>query len=332
MSAFGENLRALRTSRSMSQEDVASALHVSRQSVTKWESGISLPSSSNMVKLSELFEVSLDQLTHQAVEPTPTDIDAEALNKFLKTNEEREQRNRDIYKSVKTTLIDALEIVAGFVFLYFACWFLNKQLGVLIYPWHYMAKYFYFQVTGAISMICVFLKRKNYAILLLGGVLLTVICGQLVGVWSAAKSPLGFNESWIVLLLVCNASFIGIVVAETIKNKKKCCNFLGRRKASITITSVLLVMVLTSVIVSGIFGGKKYLFNQGAEQGYLMGYERGQEDAMDNRPMNSSVEPTEIPSDYQLGTSKFSGFALYWPAGYEDGYNSKEGMPAITER
>ncbi len=37
---FGDNLRSLRKRRNMSQEDLASKINVSRQSVSKWETGL----------------------------------------------------------------------------------------------------------------------------------------------------------------------------------------------------------------------------------------------------------------------------------------------------
>lgn len=46
----------------MSQNDLAEKLHISRQSISKWENGGSLPSFSNVVAISDLFEISLDEL------------------------------------------------------------------------------------------------------------------------------------------------------------------------------------------------------------------------------------------------------------------------------
>ena len=59
---FHEKLRDLRKQKTMSQEELANKLDISRQSVSKWESGLSMPDLENVIKLSELFEVSLDYL------------------------------------------------------------------------------------------------------------------------------------------------------------------------------------------------------------------------------------------------------------------------------
>ena len=58
----GETICRLRTARGMSQGDLAEALDVSRQSISKWETGGAVPELEKLVKLSALFEVSLDEL------------------------------------------------------------------------------------------------------------------------------------------------------------------------------------------------------------------------------------------------------------------------------
>ena len=55
--SLGETIRAHRTRCRMTQEFVAEALGVSRQAVSKWESGASEPSTSNLLALAKLFEV-----------------------------------------------------------------------------------------------------------------------------------------------------------------------------------------------------------------------------------------------------------------------------------
>lgn len=59
---FEEKLLKLRKEKQLSQEQVANELLVSRQSISKWESGTSMPDIDNLIKLSEVFQVSLDYL------------------------------------------------------------------------------------------------------------------------------------------------------------------------------------------------------------------------------------------------------------------------------
>lgn len=60
--SLGKKLQALRKQRGMSQEQLADALNVSRQAVSKWELDATLPDTANVVSLSRIFEVSTDYL------------------------------------------------------------------------------------------------------------------------------------------------------------------------------------------------------------------------------------------------------------------------------
>ena len=64
---LGENIYRLRIQRNMSQTDLADALEVSRQSVSKWETGTAVPELDKLVKMSTLFSVSLDELINKTI-------------------------------------------------------------------------------------------------------------------------------------------------------------------------------------------------------------------------------------------------------------------------
>ena len=63
---LGEALKAHRTRCKMTQEFVAEAIGVSRQAVSKWESGASDPSTSNLLALAKLYGVSAEELLREA--------------------------------------------------------------------------------------------------------------------------------------------------------------------------------------------------------------------------------------------------------------------------
>lgn len=60
--SLGEVLRKYRTERNMTQEFVAESLGVSRQAVSKWEKGVSDPSTSNLLALAKLYRISVEEL------------------------------------------------------------------------------------------------------------------------------------------------------------------------------------------------------------------------------------------------------------------------------
>ena len=59
---LGETIYLLRTQRNMSQGDLAEALEVSRQSISKWETNSAVPELDKLIKLSKIFGVTLDEL------------------------------------------------------------------------------------------------------------------------------------------------------------------------------------------------------------------------------------------------------------------------------
>ena len=71
MMNLSEKITALRTERKLSQGDVAEKLEVSRQSVSKWETGQSVPELDKIVKLADLFGVSVDELVRDGEIPQP---------------------------------------------------------------------------------------------------------------------------------------------------------------------------------------------------------------------------------------------------------------------
>ncbi len=73
---LSETLYTLRKERGLSQEQLAEKLHVSRQSISKWEQGISMPETEKLLLLSEFFGVSLDELISSKKEPPSEELKA----------------------------------------------------------------------------------------------------------------------------------------------------------------------------------------------------------------------------------------------------------------
>jgi transcriptional regulator with XRE-family HTH domain len=72
---FYDKLQSLRKEKGLSQEDLAEMLGVSRQSVSKWESGITYPETEKLIAISEIFGVTLDSLLKEG------DIESDEENK-----------------------------------------------------------------------------------------------------------------------------------------------------------------------------------------------------------------------------------------------------------
>ena len=106
-----ENLRALRKARGLSQEDLAQRLHITRQTLSKWENGLSVPDAQLLLRLAEILEVSVAQLLEGSSEPGQEEGEqisvAEQLERLNALLAERNRRSRRIWKIVAGVLIGA---------------------------------------------------------------------------------------------------------------------------------------------------------------------------------------------------------------------------------
>ena len=87
---FGDNLRKIRKSKKMSQEQLAEKMNVTRQSVSKWENGESYPEMSNIFELCKVFNCKLNELVY----PDMSDIsslDEEIVMNVVKFNEKKQK-------------------------------------------------------------------------------------------------------------------------------------------------------------------------------------------------------------------------------------------------
>lgn len=62
---IGEQINNLRKKNGLNQDDFAELFHVSRQTVSNWENGKSYPDLEMMIKISDYFKVSIDELLKQ---------------------------------------------------------------------------------------------------------------------------------------------------------------------------------------------------------------------------------------------------------------------------
>lgn len=65
---FGKKLSFLRKQKGMTQMELAEKLDISRQAVSRWEQGISEPSTENLVSIGKLFDVTVDALVNENVQ------------------------------------------------------------------------------------------------------------------------------------------------------------------------------------------------------------------------------------------------------------------------
>ena len=79
---LSENIKALRKSKGLSQEELAIKLNVVRQTISKWEQGLSVPDSDMLISLSETLETSVSTLLGETVSDPEAD-DLKAISEKL---------------------------------------------------------------------------------------------------------------------------------------------------------------------------------------------------------------------------------------------------------
>ena len=70
---LNENIKAIRTSKGLSQQELAVKLNVVRQTISKWEQGISVPDSDLLISLSEALETPVSTLLGETVMESDVD-------------------------------------------------------------------------------------------------------------------------------------------------------------------------------------------------------------------------------------------------------------------
>lgn len=108
---LSENIRTIRKSKGLSQEELAARLHVVRQTVSKWEKGLSVPDADLLIALSEALDTPVSTLLGETVS-APEAGELKAIAEKLETlNAQLAQRRRAGRKAVRLSLIALCVVV-----------------------------------------------------------------------------------------------------------------------------------------------------------------------------------------------------------------------------
>lgn len=118
---LNENLKTIRKQKGLSQEELAIRLNVVRQTISKWEKGLSVPDSDMLVKMADILEVSVGELLGSKI--TDEQNKDEIAEQLIKINEYLAIKNRRTKTIVKVILgimigifvLNILFIVLGMV-------------------------------------------------------------------------------------------------------------------------------------------------------------------------------------------------------------------------
>ena len=98
---LNENIKALRKTNGLTQDELAIRLNVVRQTVSKWEKGLSVPDAEMLQRIAEVFEVSVSQLLGSTISQNENvDIIAEQLSRINEQLAVKNNRSRKIWKTI----------------------------------------------------------------------------------------------------------------------------------------------------------------------------------------------------------------------------------------
>lgn len=102
---FSKNLKTLRKQKGFSQEELASRLHVVRQTISKWEKNLSVPDADTLIRLAEILEVSVSELLGSKIENENGNVTNDVAEQLSRINEQLAMKNRRSRRIWKTIVI-----------------------------------------------------------------------------------------------------------------------------------------------------------------------------------------------------------------------------------
>ena len=124
--SLGEKLLKLRKKKGLSQEEVADILHVTRQTVSKWETDQSMPDFDKVVPICNLYEISTEELFHDEVSTVREGEEVLEENTILDQNYNRK-------KALFTTVAVMLYILSVVVIIFFSTVLRSPIVGVCVF-------------------------------------------------------------------------------------------------------------------------------------------------------------------------------------------------------
>lgn len=103
---FSENLKIMRKAKGYTQEELAIKLNVVRQTISKWEKGLSVPDADVLSKMAEVLDTKVSVLLGTTIaEETDRDAVAEQLGKISEQLAIKNRRSKKIWKTLGLVLL-----------------------------------------------------------------------------------------------------------------------------------------------------------------------------------------------------------------------------------
>ena len=227
--ALGERIKTCRQSAGLSQEKVAELVGVSRQAVTKWETGQSAPSTENLFRLAEILGTTVDFLLADEEKSSPTP--AEQIYYLYKLEQEQKAALRAVQR--KARLREALFALLAYLLIYLIgrilwcdlsqCSFKGWLFSVrpagehsYLYGWLLSSNLFWYAM--AVSVLAALWGKRTFACTTLVGFVLGLVLGMVFGPYPEGAFTGNTHYGWLIWGIVFLLSvFAGILLEHLAK-------------------------------------------------------------------------------------------------------------------
>lgn len=127
----GKFIKELRKSKDLSQNQLADMIPISRQAISKWERNETIPDSSTLLRLSEIFNVTINELLlgKKIEKPSIEELEKRALNII-------DESNKKIYNN-KMKFMYSIIFIIILLLLFFIYYFINSYNSIKVYTLNY---------------------------------------------------------------------------------------------------------------------------------------------------------------------------------------------------
>lgn len=189
---FNEKLQYFRKKSNLTQEELAEKLFVSRTAVSKWESGRGMPSISSLKAISEVFNVSIDELL--------------SSEEIIEVAEKEKKENMKSFKNIIFGIIDLMSIIFLFIPLF------GKEINgyiylVTLFSIEEVGKYLYLIIIGVTILYgiaeLIMSKFENKYMDKINSIISLGLTSIAIITFIATREPyIAFIEFWIFLIKV----------------------------------------------------------------------------------------------------------------------------------
>ena len=168
-----DNLKTLRKNKGLSQEELSIKLNVVRQTISKWETGLSVPDAEMLVTISELFETPVSEILGESIEEKETnDLKViseklEVINEQLSISQKQKRKRNFIFwiiADIFVILLFILLAVLGSPYQSFD--YSNPEWAVIGTLWHSF-EWVFFRIAPLLIivitsiLVILFIKREK---------------------------------------------------------------------------------------------------------------------------------------------------------------------------